>query len=76
MPNFIWRYGDPELGRELLGNEWPDELPRNRDCALLVHYKMYCVAGCLLGLGISRAGLQKEKRKEKMFCFVFLICLV
>jgi hypothetical protein len=56
IPSYIWRYGDPETGRKDLNNEMADEMPRNRDFCLLVHCKMYCIAGCALGLGITRAG--------------------
>jgi anaphase-promoting complex subunit 1 len=70
IPRFIWRFGDPETGRTELNAEMADDLPRNRDFNLLVHCKMYCVAGCALGLGITRAGTQDASSRALLLSWL------
>ncbi len=70
IPSNLWRFGDPETGREALNSDMADDLPRGRDFVLAVNCKLYCVTGCLMGLGIARAGTQDPASRLLLFGYL------
>lgn len=70
IPGPVWKYGDPDKGAALLAEEMADELPEGRNFNLVMQSRCYCIAGSLLALGISRAGLQDLAARDMILRWI------
>jgi anaphase-promoting complex subunit 1 len=70
IPDSLWKYGDLELGEQRLNEEMRDELPQGRDFQLAVRCRFYCITGCLLGLGITRAGSNDAETRAMLIKWI------